>query len=368
MSRTAARISIVSRAWARRLSTARIRPDASRPPARILIAHQLLLGDTLMTTALVARLRARFPDARIAMLMPPAFTPLYAGKPYGLEAVPFSPRDRATLAAALATSADGWDWALLPGDNRFSWLAQALGARWITGWAADTPATKNWLVDEPVSWPTAPGALGDLWADMVAGPACEYSRSDWPTPTCREFDRPQAPYAVLHIGASNPQKFWPTAHWQSLARDLKGQGLEVVLSGGRGEEALTSAVDPAGSLVNFAGRLDLAQLFALVHGAAVLIAPDTGVAHLGKVTGTPTVALFGRGPTAVYARGAFWRNMPFRAAVQDELPARPQSTLFRRPFAWLADASTATLDQADVRYGTGPAHVLAQALELMGKS
>lgn len=368
MSRTASRISIVSHAWAKRLGAPRIPPNASHPPARILIAHQLLLGDTLMTAALVAKLRARYPAARIAMVMPPAFAALYTGKPYGVEAIPFSPRDGATLRAALAASGEGWDWALLPGDNRFSWLAQALGARWISGWAADSPATKNWLVDEPMPWPTSAGALGDLWADMVAGPACEYSLEDWPAPACREFSRPTAPYAVLHIGASNPKKFWPAESWQAVARGLQEQGLTVVLSGGRGEEALTSAVDPSGELANFAGRLDLAQLFALVQGASVLVAPDTGVAHLGKVTGTPTVALFGRGSTAVYARGRFWVRMPFRAAVLAELPARPQATLFRRPFAWLAEASTATLAQDDVRYGSGPAFVLGQAIEIMRKN
>jgi ADP-heptose:LPS heptosyltransferase len=364
MSRLFTRARIVARALGQRLGSRRTQPDN---PQRILIAHQLLLGDTLMTTALAAKLRARFPDTTLAMAMPPAFVPLYAGRPYGLEAIPFSLRDPVTVSTTLATAQD-WDWALLPGDNRFSWLAQAMGARWISGWKEDSPAHKNWLVDEALPWPAAPGALGDLWADMVDGPLCEYSQHDWPAPLSEDFDRPRQPYAVLHIGASNPKKFWPAEHWQAVAKGLQAQGLVVALSAGRGEEALTHAVDPAGSLQSFAGRLDLAQLFALVRNAAVLIAPDTGVAHLGKVTGTPTVALFGRGPTAVYARGRFWADMPFRAAVLDELPPRPQTTLFRRPFGWLGDASGATLRQSDVRYGGGPEFVLAQAIEMMGEN
>lgn len=363
MSRFFTRAHVVLKACSTRLGRARVRPDA---PRRILIAHQLLLGDTLMTTALVARLRARFPAAEIAMAMPPAFVTLYMNRPYGLDAIPWSPRDSVSLKAALARSADGWDWAVLPGDNRFSWLAQAMGARWISGWRDDRPGTKNWMVDEPLPWPEAAGALGDMWAELVKGPSCEYSPDDWAPPSNGPFAAPDRPYAVLHIGASNPKKFWPAEHWQALARGLQEQGLVVVLSGGRGEEALTRAVDSKGQLQSFAGTLDLAQLFALVRNAAVLVAPDTGVAHLGKVTGTPTVALFGRGPTAVYARGRFWARMPFRAAVLDELPARPQATLFRRPFAWLPTASTTALDQPDVHYGSGPAFVLGQAIELAG--
>lgn len=369
MSRLATRARVVGRALSRRFTTARVRPgEGPASPRRILIAQQLLLGDTLMTTALVAKLRARHPDATLAMLLPPAFAALYAGKPYGLEAIPFSPRDPDSLSAALAQSAAGWDWALLPGDNRFSWLAQALGARWISGWRDDTPAHKNWLVDEALPWPEAPGALGDLWADMVPGVQREYSPLHWPTPPARAFERPGKPYAILHIGASNPKKFWPAEHWQAVARGLQAEGLDVVLSAGRGEEALTQAVDPTGQLPSYAGRLDLAQLFSLVREAAVLIAPDTGVAHLGKVTATPTVALFGRGPTAVYARGRFWADVPFRAVVLDELPPRPQSSLFRRRFAWLAAASAERLSQGDVAYGSGPAAVLSQAIELMRKS
>lgn len=365
MSRLASRARVVMQACRRRVGRKRVRPEA---PQRILLAHQLLLGDTLMTTALVAKLRARFPAATLAMVMPPAFAPLYAGRPYGLQAIPFSPKDRSSLNAALATGAEGWDWALLPGDNRFGWLVQAMGARWISGWQGDTPAPKNWMLDEALPWPEAPAALGDLWADMVSGAPCEYSQDDWPTPPAASFAQPTAPYAVLHIGASNPKKFWPAEHWRAVADGLQAGGLTVVLSAGRGEEALTRAVDPAGRLQSFAGRLDLAQLFALVRDAVVLIAPDTGVAHLGKVTGTPTVALFGRGPTAVYARGCFWASMPFRAAVLDELPPRPQTTLFRRPFAWLAAAAASTLNQPDVRYGSGAAFVLDQAIEIIGKN
>jgi ADP-heptose:LPS heptosyltransferase len=362
MGRFLTRARLVTRALGRRAGSPR-RPPTD--PKRILIAHQLLLGDTLMTTALVAKLRARFPDATLAMVMPPAFTPLYAGQPYGLDAIPFSLRERATLDAALARSEAGWDWAILPGDNRFSWLAQAMGARWISGWRDDRPAHKNWMVDDALPWPEAPGALGDLWADMVDGPPCEYSQDRWPAPACRDFSRPARPYALLHIGASNPRKFWPAAHWQALAKSLQAEGLGVVLSAGRGEEALTKAVDPAGKLQSFAGKLDLAQLFALVREAAILVAPDTGVAHLGKVTGTPTLALFGRGPTGIYARGRFWKAMPFRALVLEELPPRPQSSLFRRPFPWLAGASAAPLFQPDVGQGTGPDFVSAQAIELM---
>ena len=77
MSRLASRLHVLPRAMAAGLR-ARQRPQA---PMKILVAHHLLLGDTLMATALLARLRARHPRAAIDMTVDPAFMPLYATRP-----------------------------------------------------------------------------------------------------------------------------------------------------------------------------------------------------------------------------------------------------------------------------------------------
>jgi ADP-heptose:LPS heptosyltransferase len=44
---------------------------------------------------------------------------------------------------------------------------------------------------------------------------------------------------------------------------------------------------------NLAGRLSVSALAELIAGAAVLIAGDTGPAHLATAFGTPSVLLFG---------------------------------------------------------------------------
>jgi ADP-heptose:LPS heptosyltransferase len=360
MSRLAHRTRVVLRALQRRGSGR----NAPQAPERILLAHQLLLGDTLMTTGLVAKLRQQFPQAELSMVMPPAFLPLYQGQPFGLRALPFRP-DRPDSFAALCQEAP-FDWALLPGDNRFSWLAQALDARWITGWENDRPASKNWLVDDPQPWPAGPGSLVDLWAGLIAGaPPPPFRPDDWPAPAANPFDRPQGDYAVLHVGASNPRKFWPAKHWQALAEGLQAKGLSIVLSGGKGEEALAQACNPDARWLNLAGRLDLAQMWHLLKGARLLVAPDTGIAHLGKVTGTPTLALFGAGPTPLYARGEYFQHQPFHCAVLSELPARPQNTLFKRGFSWLPALSSQRHTAPDIHYGQGAEFVLELAERLL---
>src|SRR5450755_4208859 len=81
-SRFAGRTRVVLTALGRRVSTASRRPP--RDPRRILIAHHLLLGDTLMLTPLLAKLRARYPQAEIVMTVAGSFAPLYTSHPYGV--------------------------------------------------------------------------------------------------------------------------------------------------------------------------------------------------------------------------------------------------------------------------------------------
>jgi ADP-heptose:LPS heptosyltransferase len=137
------------------------------------------------------------------------------------------------------------------------------------------------------------------------------------------------------VGASTPLKFWLPERWMALANHLQGLGLEVVWSGGPGEEGFVQACDPEGRYRSFAGRLDLAQLWRLVQGAALLVAPDTGVAHLGRATWTPTVALFGPGSAPLAGKGDFWRDTPWTALTEDPFPCRDQRLVFGRNLDWV---------------------------------
>ena len=74
----------------------RQRPSA---PKRILVAHHLLAGDVLMLTPLLAKLRERHAEADIVLAVRRSVAPLYAGRPYGVRALVYEPRDPASLDA-----------------------------------------------------------------------------------------------------------------------------------------------------------------------------------------------------------------------------------------------------------------------------
>ena len=341
-SRLGGRVVTVARALADRI-VRRVEPIE---PKRVLIAHHLLLGDTLMLTALVAKLRANHPEADVAMTVPHAYATLYATRPYGLRALAWDPRD---LPSSLFAEAP-FDLAIVPGDNRYAWLAAAMRSRWIVAFDGDTPAHKNWPIDRLVPYPEVPGSWGDMVARLVDGPpAPQYAPSQWPPGPATAFERPRGAYAVIHVGASTPLKQWTPKRWGAIALRLAARGLEPVWTAGRGEEAVVAACDPDGRWRSYAGALDLAQMRALLDGAALCVSPDTGVAHLARIAGTPSVTLYGPGSATITGAGRFYAAIPWRAVAVDPFPCRDQRILFRREIAWVRRCGRSTAECAHPR-------------------
>ena len=342
--RSRTRALVVGRALARRF----VRGSRGDELRRVLVAHNLLLGDVVMLTPLLAKLRALHPRAEIALLAAPALVPLYAARPYGVRAVPFQPK-RSDTTRALLNEAP-FDLAVVVGDNRYAWVAAALGARHVVAHAGDASWTRNLMVDEQRPYAGQPAAWGDMVADLVDGPpAPAYRRGDWPAPPAQEFEKPAGRYAGLHVGASTPLKLWPAERWRAVASALQARGLEVVWSAGRGEEAIVTQCDPEGRYRSCAGRLDLAQMWHLLAGAALVVAPDTGIAHLARATGAPTIAIFGPGSAVACQNGLFWRDMPYRGLTAEDFPCRDQRLLFGREVTWMRRCTRSTAECAEPR-------------------
>ena len=120
-----------------------------------------------------------------------------------------------------------------------------------------------------------------------------------------------------------------------LAESLAAQGFPPVWSGGPNEAALIEEIDPQHRFTSYAGKLDLPQLWRLLEYASVLVVPDTGIAHLAKLTGTPTVCLFGPGSDVLFGTGKFWRNNKFVPVIEANFPCRDQRTVFKRELEWV---------------------------------
>lgn len=103
---------------------------------------------------------------------------------------------------------------------------------------------------------------------------------------------PDGGYVVVHPGASVPARGLVPAHARAVAAALVGAGHAVVVTGGPTETALAAAAAAGTDAVDLSGRTTLAELAAVLAGAAAVVVGNTGPAHLAAAVGTPVACLF----------------------------------------------------------------------------
>lgn len=103
-------------------------------------------------------------------------------------------------------------------------------------------------------------------------------------------------FVVISPAASKAERNWLAPRYAQIADKLHAHGLQVVLCGGPGQldrdtsDAIKQHADSA--LVDLVGHTDLHQMAALLGEAVLVIAPDTGPAHMAAAMGTPVVGLY----------------------------------------------------------------------------
>jgi ADP-heptose:LPS heptosyltransferase len=286
--------------------------------ARLLVVRPDNLGDVLMAGPALAALRAAAPKARIDLLAGPAgaaaepLLPALDGVLVGqvswqrLEPEPGGgPPDRALVAelqardyaaAIILTSFSQSPWPAgyacqLAGIPIRAGLSKEFGGAGLTHWV---PAPDDgmhqvdralYLLDRLGVNPVPP----TLHAVVPAG-----ARAAARTALARHGLSADDPYAVLLPGASCPSRRYPADRFQAVARELARSGLPVVVCGPASERELAQVVAGHGEpgVITVAGQLDVPGLAALLAGAAVVVANNSGGAHLADAVGTPVVVLF----------------------------------------------------------------------------
>lgn len=117
--------------------------------------------------------------------------------------------------------------------------------------------------------------------------------------------RLDAPYVVVHPGASVPARGLPADRTGAVVDALVERGWAVVVTGGRAEAASAAALASRPCVTSIAGRTDLAELAEWVTGAAAVVCGNTGIAHVAAAVGTPLVQAYA--PTVPARRWHPWR-------------------------------------------------------------
>jgi ADP-heptose:LPS heptosyltransferase len=279
------------------------------------------LGDLLCSMPALRRLREARPDLRVTLVTWPELGPVVERMgdavdellPFpGHDGIPDRPPGRSpdpgAWAAFLAAARERrFDLAVqMYGDRpAANTVTAALGARFTGGFAPAgwTPPTgagglhlrypvhlheadRHLRLLERLGLP--PGGPPALHFPLTAADEDEHAA------TLTRHRLTPGSYAVLHPGASSPSRRWPVTRYAEVGDALAAEGLAVVLSGVRGERAISAAVAAAmrAPATDLTGATTLGGLAALLRDSALLVGNDTGSAHLAVAVGARSVTVF----------------------------------------------------------------------------
>jgi ADP-heptose:LPS heptosyltransferase len=295
----------------------------------LLVRLRVGLGDLLCTVPALRALRVARPDLSVAVTTwPETAVVLDRFRGYADELVPFPgapgiperPPDGTLSRWAASVRRRRFDLALqMYGDNQSATEVTALvGARTAGGFAtADSPELDPAL---HLPYPHARHEVERhlLLFEHLGLPRGASRALEWPvTPAdeaAAEDLRPNRPYVVLHPGATSQSRRWPADRFAAVGDALTQDGLAVLVGGVGGEQEVTGRVLAAmrAPAVDLTGRTDLGTYAVLLRDAAVVVANDTGAAHLTAAVGGRVVTVFLSGDPVR------WRHDETRQAVVRE--------------------------------------------------
>lgn len=316
---------------------------------RLLVRGVNWLGDAVMTTPALVRLREALPGTHITLLTHEKLADLWAQHPAVDAVVTFGAKDniftvgsrlraerfdaalllpnsaRAALEVALARiprrigySGGGRGWLLTNSIARRSEIFSMRkrdeteileligGGVAIRGAEATTPSHH---IHHYLHLVTALGAKPEPIAPRIEVTGTEVDdalRRLAPSP---KSNHPAPLFGLVPGAEYGPAKRWPRERFVEAAIEIhRRTHCRWLLFGGKADAELcahiadeaarrigtsTSIEHPASTFVNLAGRTTLRELCALLRACRVVLTNDTGPMHLAAAVGTPVVALFG---------------------------------------------------------------------------
>ena len=288
------------------------------PRSIALVRLRVGLGDLLCTVPALRALRARLPDAHVALVTWAEMAPVVDRLGFD-ELVPFPGwpgiPERAPDEAAIPGWLDGvrgrFDVAVAmyganPAANA---VVAAMAPRVTAGFflPGETDADLATHVPYPTHLHEVDRHLHLL--DHLGAPP-DGRELAFPITEADQAEAaavaPERPYVLLHPGATSSSRRWPLERWAAVGDALAARGHFVAVTGVPGEEETVAAVrsDMRADSLDLCGRTSLGGFAALLRGADLIAGNDSGPMHLAAAVGTPSVAVFLSGDPVRWAHPA----------------------------------------------------------------
>lgn len=250
----------------------------------------------ILTTAAVAALKKRYPQAAIDFLVEPPGDEVLAGNPHIRRVLEY--RCRSWPGAALwmrRIRKARYDWVIdFMGNPRSAILTAFSGAALRAGPAH---AGHRWAYDHPLRQSSTTRYAG-MEKILVLEPLGVSADGETGLPELHLGRRPRAPGNRVGLVPSSRRETrrWPAASYARLGSLLKQTyGCEIIVFWGPGERELAESVVSgisAGAVLAPETR-SLSELAGLMSGCRLIVSNCNGPKHIAVALGVPTVTIHG---------------------------------------------------------------------------
>ncbi len=130
----------------------------------------------------------------------------------------------------------------------------------------------------------------------------------------------QKPLVVIAPATTWKNKHWNKDNWKNVVENISDK-CNIIFTGGPNDSELIEYIS-GGKFLNLAGKTDIMELMELFSRANLVMAPDSGSAHLAWATGKPAViTIFTCTPKAVLA--PYGDSSKYIALGGEGLPCQP---------------------------------------------
>jgi heptosyltransferase I len=181
--------------------------------------------------------------------------------------------------------------ALVPARSKLGFdRPRARELQWLVTNARIAPRTREHVLDSFLGFATACGVHDQTleWNLPLPDDALSYARHWIPDSA--------PPTLVISPCSSHVQRNWLPERYAAVARHAnETHGMQVILAGGPSalEREMAAAIrEHCPAVIDQVGKDTLPQMLALLARARVLLAPDSGPAHMATMVGTPVIGLY----------------------------------------------------------------------------
>jgi heptosyltransferase I len=276
-------------------------------PTSICILRLSAIGDACNAASVVQAIQRHYPEATITWVIGKVEAMLLDGLP-GVEFVVFDKRAGWRAYAQLRQQLAGRRFDVLLHMQlalRANLVSLCIPARRRIGFdRARSKELHSLVINERIAPVNGPHVL-DGFRQFASAIGVPESPPHWSIPVAQtdhqwaqqQLDPSRQRHLIIVPAASAVERNWLTERYAALADHAIAQGFAVYLCGGPTEleRSLASAIQSHSqhSLHNLIGHTTLKQLFAFISRASLVLAPDTGPAHMAVAAGTPVIGLYG---------------------------------------------------------------------------